>query len=333
MKKLIFLSVFTACSAGLFASPLVYDFRASIKHTYLKEKMLKVGQFNCDTYVKYTKSSLIKGYLILDQDGVTSRSLNPASTAQCQDFGRHRGFLVVMNKSAEKAVQAPKCLPVILDAKYYNSTLKESNTFPAQGNLFVGGDLVTNQMGAATYADYYGQSASLFGKFNEPTLEDKTFHDCWFSASGCGKVSSPPEAVSSLWTFDGPMLVSLSGNLTAGVFICKENGADLGDEVSAKLYLEASCFPSEPKNPWRNGAVELATTDVGYGSWSIKLNQTFFKPQNIYEQLPANLIKEEDNQLLRSILAAGYKLNRNQQLKLTPEFCSYYGLTTATTQQ
>lgn len=64
MKKLMIASLAACAVSGAFAAPLVYDYKASVKHMY--EKIQKVGNFNY--YVKYVKSSKLQGYFIQDKD-------------------------------------------------------------------------------------------------------------------------------------------------------------------------------------------------------------------------------------------------------------------------
>lgn len=379
MKKLMLLSVLAFLSANVFADPLAYDFKATIKHTYLKKAVKKsVGNF----YEKYTKSSSLKGYLILDLDGVTSRRINERSTAQCLDLGRHRGFLVVMNKSAEKEFRAPKCLPVILDAKYYDSRMTGAvEKGPAQGHLFIGGDSVAavrpiinklndgkkvagqtlslpaaGQPGGVAYADYAWQSAYLFGKFSGPypeksfcgferdwnqnlpealrrdgNVEDdggfiSAYHDLWMRGSGFGKCNFPKAKGGS---FGAPVLDSLSGNFDGGIFLCTENGTVIHDDKDGlsfdphSLLLEnqvvtrrlvADGKPTGEKQTWDSdgwqddvwlgGAVDQATTDVGYGTWSIKLNSKFFTANGVYGQYNTNTLNVV-KELLNPQLVAG----------------------------
>ena len=193
MKKLILLASSLSLSAGVFADPLVYDYKASIKHMYLKEVKVTIDRQPKQIYQKYQKSASLKGYLVVDMDGVTSKRINAASTAQCLDVGRKRAFLVVQNSSAEKIFKFPKCLPAILDAKFLDTGFtKRATTGLAEGYLFVGGDSIAavrpqlddlngtltvgsalplpaaGKSGGVTCADYAWQSIYLFGQFSGP---------------------------------------------------------------------------------------------------------------------------------------------------------------------
>ena len=82
MKKLMFLSVFLSLSASVLAHPLVYDFKASVKHTYLKAKnnvreIFGVQLPSTQIYIKYIKTSSLQGYLIQDVDGVLGQTYGP----------------------------------------------------------------------------------------------------------------------------------------------------------------------------------------------------------------------------------------------------------------
>ena len=193
MKKLMLLSLLLSLSAGVFADPLVYDYKASIKHMYLKEVPDKADGQAKHIYQKCQKSASLKGYLVVDMDGVTSKRINANSTAQCLDVGRKRAFLVVLNKSAENSFRAPKCLPAILDAKFFDTKfVGKATSGLAEGCLFVGGDSIAavrpqlddlngtltvgptlplpaaGKSGGVTYADYAWQSIYLFGQFSGP---------------------------------------------------------------------------------------------------------------------------------------------------------------------
>ena len=176
MKKLMIAAAAVAMVGGAFADPIVYDYKASVKHTYLKAKNinnLKIGgqtiYKGAQIYLKYTKSSSLQGYLIQDVDGVLGNrngyitydipeevyegdTLTGTNilTRVC-DVRRitkndaqpgNRCFLVVMNKSAEKQYRVPRIIPGIIDAKWYDNTAKGQTTVPAQGYLYLGGETV-----------------------------------------------------------------------------------------------------------------------------------------------------------------------------------------------
>ena len=155
MKKLMIATLGLAAAGSVFGAPQVFDYKASVKHMYLKEVKIKTADFNGIVYQKYAKSASLKGYLIMDVDGVTSPTITenrvdsddrPAvSTATAFDYGRNRGFLVVQNSKAESKVRAPKILPAVLDAKWVDTQLKKSHKASsglAEGTLFVGGDSI-----------------------------------------------------------------------------------------------------------------------------------------------------------------------------------------------
>ena len=172
MKKLMIAAAAVAMVGGAFADPLIYDFKASVKHTYLKAKKVntKIIQ-GAQIYLKYTKSSSLQGYLIQDVDGVLGRRNGYISetyeaeamdaegqgTGEIHSYTRvcdvrritkndaqpgNRCFLVVMNKSAEKAYRTPRIIPGIIDAKWYDDQANGQTTVPAQGYLYLGGEVV-----------------------------------------------------------------------------------------------------------------------------------------------------------------------------------------------
>ena len=429
MKKIVVLSLLLSSFTSVFADPLVYDFKALVKHSYLKAKV--VNKVKC--LIKYTKSSALKGYLVMDADGVTSKRINAASTAQCLDVGRNRGFLVVQNQNAEKTLRGARCLPVILDAKHYNSALNASTkSVPAEGCIFIGGDSIAavrpqindlngartvgstlplpaaGQPGGVAYADYAWQSIYLLGQYSGPkwnnlfsgfeqawdnnlpetlrrgTVDGKFFHDAWFNGSGIGKATLDP-------TTGQYEIYSLAGNLTGGLFLSAENGIAVSDDPSQYAFWDSSEDPTYDWSRWEDqfvakrlakevktwtsdkwqddiwlaGAVDQTTTDVMYGTWSIKIirgNAFTGKLRSIsaYWDSNADALKEKINlqlakgshhpevvaggdDLLRAILAVGYALNKNVNFAdgteiystssnspaipmLTPKFCTYYGL-------
>ncbi len=200
MKKLMIATLGLAVAGSVFGAPQVFDYKASVKHMYLKEVKIKTSGFSGIVYQKYAKSASLKGYLIMDADGVTSPTItaNELSPSQAKafDYGRNRGFLVVQNSKAEAKVRAPKILPAVLDAKWVDTQLKKAHKASsgvAEGTLFVGGDSVpcvrtqldvingvitdrgtapatpaANTPGMSAYADYVWTSVYLFGQFNGP---------------------------------------------------------------------------------------------------------------------------------------------------------------------
>lgn len=110
MKKLMLAAVAAAAVGGVAEAALVYDYKASAKHMYEKEQ--KVG--NVRYYVKYVKTSKLQGYFVQDdQFGSLLSKTELAGAANSQK----KGFLVVLNKSAEKTYRAPKIIPAQLDVK------------------------------------------------------------------------------------------------------------------------------------------------------------------------------------------------------------------------
>ena len=229
MKKLMFAAVAAAVTTGAFAAPLVYDYKASVKHIYLKEVKLTVKNqdFSGIVYQKYTKSAALKGYLIMDDDGATSATYGGLCNNDgnySADWGRNRGFLVVMNSKAESKVRAPKILPAVLDAKWFDTNFKKAHAATsgiAEGTLFVGGDTVTavrdkleipagahvvnataltapaaSTPGCVAYADYVWTSVYLFGQFNGPN---------WFVDPASGL--SPFDAFEAAWDANLPGLL------------------------------------------------------------------------------------------------------------------------------
>ena len=154
MKKLMLAAVAAAAVGGAFADPMVYDYKASVKHLYLKEVKVKSDGETFIVYQKYQTSATLTGYLIMDADGVTSPTINTAHADSLNyysngfDYGRNRGFLVVRNnslKGKDKALKTAKILPAVLDAKWIDTAFAKNHTASsglAEGYLYVGGDAV-----------------------------------------------------------------------------------------------------------------------------------------------------------------------------------------------
>ena len=111
MKKLLIATLAASAVGGAFATPVAYDYRASVKHMY--ERVARAG--NADVYVKYVKSSRLVGYFVQDFDGSSKLAnlLADATTPQTEK----RGFLVLLNRSAERDYRQPKIMPAQLDVK------------------------------------------------------------------------------------------------------------------------------------------------------------------------------------------------------------------------
>ena len=227
MKKLMIATLGFAVAGSVFGAPQVFDYKASVKHMYLKEVKIKTANFSGIVYQKYAKSASLKGYLIMDADGVTSQTINPVTTATAFDYGRNRGFLVVQNSKAEAKVRAPKILPAVLAAKWVDTQFKKAHKASsgvAEGTLFVGGDSVAcvrtqldvidveqpngviesviterdaapvapdaKTPGMSAYADYVWTSVYLFGQFNGPN---------WFKTGAGIDAISPFNAFEKAW--------------------------------------------------------------------------------------------------------------------------------------
>ena len=201
MKKLMFV---VACAlAGVLSAATydlrgvnVYDYKASVKHVYLKEKSFKtvmsfissktyeIEKLISDLYgdqklyVKYTKSASLKGYLVQDVAGalaitndsriatVDSRGARIRAITGADPQPGNRCFLVVQNKSAEKAYRVPRIIPGVIDAKWYDPAMNGSKSAPCEGYLFLGGEVVartkdaTAAVGYETYDGFRGTKFS-----------------------------------------------------------------------------------------------------------------------------------------------------------------------------
>ena len=344
MKKLMIATVAAATVGGAFAAPLVYDYKATVKHTYAKEYAAK------DLYLKTQKSSTLKGYLIQDYDAEIQRAGN-ATITKDDVQPANRCFLVVKNGSAEKDYRFVRIVPGIIEAEWYTAKALSTGTtigktykgsLNAQGYLYLGGEMVSTLVGqtfvagtatdteltsdVANYTsaaqmrnfvnslqtskaltigidDYFFTSCYLFGQYNQPDWNFDAscgcastwkyrwfFGDAWMNGAGFGKASynSKMTACCGRGTKTGGLTIdSLSGNLKAGLYLCSVSGSDILHTSNGTSYWEdqlwvdgvtdATCTRTTDlhkyaKDTWADGNLDLATTDVGYGTWSIKRN-------------------------------------------------------------
>ncbi len=255
MKKLMIAAAAAAAVGGAFADPLVYDYKASVKHMYEKEQR----NGNATIYVKYVKTSKLQGYFIQDFDATTLlANTELAGTAVSQK----KGFLVLINKSAEKAFRAPKIMPAQLDVKTALTSVKGTGStiktkvvaeayfyagpfaaFPDTFNPWDaayddGADYMLNNgaaNGAAGVRAYgtVGSTIYLFGQHNTynrysnagalPAGSILAFGDAWMNGAGFGKGSGSTTLCCGWGAVDGGF-GAVSGNLKGGLFLCSISG-------------------------------------------------------------------------------------------------------------
>ena len=329
---------------------VVYDYKATVKHTYLKEAKVKISGSSETLYLKKAKSSSLKGYLIQDIDKETVKARGDVQPM-------NRCYLVVLNRSAEKGYRYVRILPGIIDASWYsNKALPGYNrktSVAAQGYLYLGGDMtdataldgatfattgsdtlsyIEKKIGSGDYVqrtfissfqsgnslaqgidDYFFTSCYLFGKYNQPdwnfvnddavagpgassVLYRWFFADAWLNGAGLGKASYSSEGCCGL-TDAGYVLESLTGNLKAGLYLCGPTGATapdhdelyvFGEQIWAEDWKDdAGNMRANKADTWADGELDLGTTDVGYGTWSIKRNAKFAGVSIKAEELPS----------------------------------------------
>lgn len=383
MKKLMIATLGLAVAGSVFGKTetVVYDYKATVKHTYLKEATVTVPNVTVSgassttkvkVYLKKAKSSSLKGYLIQDVDTQTMKAKGDVQP-------KNRCYLVVLNRSAEKDYRYVRILPGIIDASWYSSKAltgyNRKTSVAAQGYLYLGGDMTGTLAGAtftgetagslvANYAprafisslqsgyalaqgidDYFFTSCYLFGKYNQPDWSFDTdgansvqyrwfFADAWLNGAGLGKASYSSEGCCGLTT-DGYVLDSLTGNLKAGLYLCGLSGATapehkylyvFGEQIWAENWKKAPLkdglatppIPHTNKaDTWADGELDLGTTDVGYGTWSIKRNAKFAGVAIKDTELPAGTWNDTDGlgklnaSVYPFIKAAAQKLDKN----------------------
>ena len=348
MKKLMFAAMAVAL-AGAASAVEAYTYKASIKHTYLKPKattrLLNTTIAKTTVMVKYTKTTTLDGYLIQDDQELLRQSGLSAITGVATELQPgNRCFLVVRNKGAEKGYRAARILPGVIDVKWYDDKLTAPGSSPAQGYLYIGGEIVTGAyrgttfnaldgVEVATYAartfgewqrtgrvptigidDYFFTSAYLFGQYNEPSWQGgvvEEYSDTWMNHAGLGKAGyyNTIKFCCNRGTGGaGTVLESLAGNLKAGFYICTENGDNethsqtivmgvnawpvkrtglLEDQLWKGVRVNDATIPAltaayakgvnykgafqlQSLDMWGDGNLDLRTTDVGSGTWSIK---------------------------------------------------------------
>lgn len=255
MKKLMIAAAAVALAGGAFADPLVYDYKASVKHMYEKEARINNGT----VYVKYVKSAKLQGYFVQDFDATTllaNKELAGNAVSQ------KKGFLVLINKSAERAFRAPKIMPAQLDVKTCVTSVSQSGAsiktkvvseayfyagpfaaFPDAANPWDatyddGLDYMFNNgsaNGAAGVRAYgtVGSTLYLFGQHNTynrfsnvgalPAGSILAFGDAWLNGAGFGKGSGSTSLCCGWGAFDGGF-GTISGNLKGGLFLCSISG-------------------------------------------------------------------------------------------------------------
>lgn len=345
MKKLMLTAAAIALSGAALAVE-TYTYQASVKHTYIKEqaftRVLGVTVPRVTLYVKYTKNTTLNGYLIQDDQELLRVSATAAITGAATELQPgNRCFLVVKNKGAEREYQFARILPGVLEAKWYDDKLSGAGTYPAQGYLYIGGEVVAAYIGTTFHAtcdgvavggytpramtnwqrlqpaptvplygidDYFFTSAYLFGQYNQPSWANPTqveeFGDTWMNHGGLGKAAyfnNIKLCCGKGKGAAGTVLDSLAGNVKVGIYLCSENGENdshtygfdrtgvvenqlwkavqVNDPTLALTYNVGPVPTALQKlDMWADGNLDLGTTDVGSGTWSIKRTTTLASP-------------------------------------------------------
>lgn len=255
MKKLMLATAAVALAGGAFADPLVYDYKASVKHMYEKE----ARNGNVTIYVKYVKSAKLQGYFVQDFDATTLLANTELAGAA---VSQKKGFLVLINKSAERAFRVPKIMPAQLDVKTCITSVNGAGAtirtrsvaeayfyagpfaaFPDANNAWnaayddgldymVNNGAVNGAAGVRAYGTV-GSTLYLFGQHNTynrfsnagalPVGSIFAFGDAWMNGAGFGKGSASMTLCCGWGAFDGGF-GTISGNLKGGLFLCSISG-------------------------------------------------------------------------------------------------------------
>jgi hypothetical protein len=304
MKKLMIASLAACAVSGAFAAPLVYDYKASVKHMYEKVQKVKAGEF----YVKYVKSSKLQGYFVQDFDGASLLANNEATGNNY--ISQKRGFLVLINKSAEKDYRAPKIMPAQLDVKKVVTKVKSdgapassiAETYFYAGSfvnfidanngwdgdydeskdyLFSNGVTGVPGAGIRTYGTA-GSTIYLFGQhntfnqftnLNAPPATDTlvyAFGDAWLNGAGFGTIGTPKTTLCCGWTTSvkGGNIKSVSGNLKGGLFLCSTGGEWADSDAWFALGLE-----------------DIYKNDVGNAAGKVKQGYSNANPEDPQDQV------------------------------------------------
>lgn len=255
MKKLMLAAAAAAAVGAAFAEPLVYDYKASVKHMYEKEQRSGAGSI----YVKYVKTSKLQGYFVQDFDASTLLANTELAGAA---VSQKKGFLVLINKSAERSFRSPKIMPAQLDVKTAVTSVSGSGSkvttkvvaeayfyagpfaaFPDANNPWDaafddGADYMFNNgaaNGAAGVRAYgtVGSTLYLFGQHNTynrftnngvlPAGSILAFGDAWMNGAGFGRGSGTTSLCCGWGAVDGGF-GAVSGNLKGGLFLCSISG-------------------------------------------------------------------------------------------------------------
>ena len=264
MKKLMIATLAAVAAGGAFATPRVWDFKASAKHMYEKEQRVN----NTTVYVKSAKTSKLEGFFIQDVDGATTLARSDLNVGYNAGgpISAKRGFLVVLNRSAENAYRRPKIMPAQLDVKRSvtrasasGSTSRFTYAYQAYfyagpfasaadniGNttwtasqddggdvLFYGGATAEPYAGGTATRSYgtFGSTLYLFGQHNTYNRWDNTLVQpavCAFGdawLNGAGfGTGSGVGTACCGWGSLDGDPSSISGNLKGGLFLCSIGG-------------------------------------------------------------------------------------------------------------
>ena len=81
MSKYLIFAMNLVIMGYVFARPQVFDYRASLKHMYVREVTVSTPNYTGRVFQKYFKRAYLKGYFILDADGVTSPTITAGRDA------------------------------------------------------------------------------------------------------------------------------------------------------------------------------------------------------------------------------------------------------------
>jgi len=184
MKKIMIAAAAMAI-VGSASAVTVFDYRATVRHPYLREVSVTVGGVQYNVYTKYLTSTTIRGYLIQDEEATLNGGRETAVSAGAGGTAfitgpvtvpqpENRCFLVAINQAAGRYTY-PRIIPGIIEAKFWNPQFRAGNSVPVQAYLWLGGELAATAVPSIGAQGVDGLGAfQVFGHKNAVALANGT---------------------------------------------------------------------------------------------------------------------------------------------------------------